>query len=822
MRPQVGTLGPMGRLRVDRCAGWRPVLALLATLAGIGAAGGTAAAAVLKAEAVLPPGESGYVSGAGVADGTGSPHLTDQTDLFKSFQLRPFGFDQPGQSESPRPGVKITRDTYGVPRIDASSDTGAWWGVGYAAAQDRLFQMELFRRAGAGTLSEILGSTYLDDDLIARRDYYTDSEVDAMVAKVPAELQQRLIAYRDGINAYIAYLHTHPDQTPGEFTALGVPLRDWTVRDSARIGILLARTVPSGDGNELENAQVLEKIGPDNFDYLHPVRTKGRLPTIPKGEGKFKAQPGRTRRDERAGYKRTQRYLKTIDVGASGPGTTTVSGGGTGVASALSDSPGADLARILPHGGSFMWAIRDRERKRAYLFNGPQLGFTIPELFWEFELHSPDQDIRGVSAAGIPVVGIGHNGKVGWGFTLGLSDEDDLFAVRTAGSDDSYTFKGKTEQMSCRDETFNYKTPPTGLPGLIDDPGLPAGSTTQRICRTSQGPVQFRGDGVAYARRYAIWGRELETIVGLTELNDAKNIKAVDKSMDDVSWNENVIAADSRGRIGYWHPGLQPLRSKRWDERLPFPGDGRAEWRGLLPPDKRPQLVNPKRDWLASWNNPPSIGWTNGDGPARERLAGNLHRVRLLRSLVSKVARRPSYARSRSIELTSGQTAQQFPFANRKRLRKARKRSDGTAAETISALLAWDGNYTRTDGNGTIAPGVSIWESFKDELETRMLARHGGDAARPLTGETSTSHEYDITNGEAIAMRALGPKGYARAARATATKLADRFETRDVSAWRAPRLMYDVASQGAASAPELPFFDRGTWSQSLELGKPGG
>ena len=122
------------------------------------------------------------------------------------------------------------------------------------------------------------------------------------------------------------------------------------------------------------------------------------------------------------------------------------------------------------------------------------------------------------------------------------------------------------------------------------------------------GPVQARGDGVAYARRYAIWNRELETIVGLSELNDAKTIKDVDAAMDDVSWNENVIATDSRGRIGYWHPGLHQLRPRRWDERLPYPGDGRAEWHGLLAPDERPQVVNPKRGWVANWNNPPSAG----------------------------------------------------------------------------------------------------------------------------------------------------------------------------------------------------------------------
>ena len=75
------------------------------------------------------------------------------------------------------------------------------------------------------------------------------------------------------------------------------------------------------------------------------------------------------------------------------------------------------------------------------------------------------------------------------------------------------------------------------------------------------------------------------------------------------------MAADDVGNIGYWNPGLMPVRSKRWDERLPFPGTGGAEWKGLLPPDDRPQVINPSQGWLANWNNPPSFGSTNGDGP---------------------------------------------------------------------------------------------------------------------------------------------------------------------------------------------------------------
>lgn len=797
----------------------RSLAGAVAAAASCLAVAAPASAEVLEAEAVLPPGQSGYVSIPGVATGTGSPHLTDQNQLFIDFELRPFGFDQPAvTTEFPAPGVRIDRDEFGIPSINAASDRDAWFGVGYAAAQDRLFELELFRRAGSGRLAEILGSTYLDDDLIARRDYYTDAEVDAMVARIPAELQDRLVAYRDGINAYNDYLDTHPDQVPGEFVALGVPRTDWTVRDSARVGILLARTVPSGDGNELENAQALAKIGARSFDRILPVRSPGALETIPGSEGTFPSQPGRSLSDERKGFKRSRKFLKGIDVlGAEGPGTATTGGQAEAFSSEGGEEPGADLARILPGGGSFMWAISDRKRKRGYLFNGPQLGFAIPELFFEFELHSPEQDIRGVSAAGLPLVGIGHNNDVAWGFTSGLSDEDDLFAVRTQG-DEAYEFKGETKQMDCRDEVFAFNTPPTSIPDLVEDPGLPSGSVTERICRTTQGPVQFRGDGVAYARRYAIWNRELETLTGLTALNDARNIGDVDRAMEQVTWNENVMATDSKGKIGFWHPGLHPLKPKRWDERLPFPGNGSGEWRGLLPEKKRPQVTNPKRNWLTNWNNVPSVGWTNGDAPARERTNGDFHRVRLLQALVRRAAKKPSYARSRNIELTSGTTAQQFPFADRGKLRGARKRAKGAGAATIAELLRWDGNYARTADDGTIDPGVSIWEEFKTQIEAIAL-RPLGDGAEPLAGGTSTSHEYDMTPGEALGLRTLGARGYARAAKATAKELTTRFGSDDPDAWRAPRLMYEVVAQGAGSPPDLPFFDRGTWSQSLAMGQ---
>ena len=782
--------------------------AIAATLA----ASPLASAKILQAKDVLPPGQSGYVSITGVVSGTGSPHLTDQVDLYADFRYKDHTYDQPGETATPRPGVRITRDAYGVPAIRADSDYNAWWGVGYAVAEDRLFELELFRRATSGRLAEILGSGYLDDDLIARRDYYTDAEVASMVERIPTALRRRGEAYRDGINAYIDYVSgVGALELPGEFVALGaLPIDEWTLADSARIGVFLARTVPSGNGGELANALALADTGPRGFELLHPVRTPGRRTTIPRSEGAFPAQPGRTRADERAGFRNTLRFLRSVDLGSA-----------TNTAALLptrSASPGRDLERLLPTGGSFMWAIRDQRRDRADLFNGPQLGWQIPELFVEFELHSPAQpNLRGVSAPGIPVMGIGHNGHIAWGLTSGLSDEDDLYAERLTGPE-TYRFKGRERRMQCRDEVFTWNTPATDLPDLITNPGLPSGSTTERICRTVHGPVQYTGDGIALARRYAIWGRELESIVGIARLNDARSVREVDRAMREVTWNENVIAADSGGNIGYWHPGLHPLRPRRWDERLPYPGDGRAEWRGLLPRSRTPHVINPAQGWLTNWNNPPSVGWTNGDGPARERLAGPYHRVRILQRLVARAARRPSYERSSAIVRTSGTTAQQLPFIDRELVRRATRLVGRPGRDVLELLLEWDGDYNRTDAAGTVHAGVAIWEEFKDRLEA-ILLRPFGEGARELAGGTGSSHQFDISNGEAAALRLLGPSAHARAAKATAAALTDRFDTPVARAWREPRRMVEVGAQGAGSSPDLPYYDRGTWEQSVAVGR---
>ena len=582
-------------------------------------------AGVKRAETILPPGQSGHVPKSGT-----NPHLTDQLALYESFVYKPAGFDLPGTSETPFAGVTIRRDAFGVPNVRAGSDRDLWKGVGYAVAQDRLVQLELFRRATQGRLAEVLGDSRLESDILARRDYYTPRELRRMINRLPAELRARFDAYAEGVNAWIAKIAADPSLQPLEFAALQLTPAPWRPVDSASIGVQLARTIPSSDGTELENWEALRKLGAKRFARLLPLRRKDQVATIPAADGRFPSTPGRTRKDERIGYKRSRKFLRGLRA----------------------PKAAATASTALFRGGSNAWAVRG-SGSRSWLFHGPQLGFEIPEQLAELEVHRPGLDARGVTPPGLPLVGIGRNDHIAWAMTSSLSDDDDLYAERLKGRE-RYRFKGRVRKMKCRTETFK-------VAGKSD--------VKRRLCRTLHGPVQARsGKKTAWARKYSTWRHEMDTLVGLAQLNEADTVQQARRALAKVSWTENTTVADDQGNIGFFAGGRLPNKPKRWDERLPFPGTGKAEWRGLLKVKQRPHVINPSQGWLANWNNMPSVGWTVGDASATERVNGRLHRDALL-------AREVAQGRGRA-ELRRGEG------------RRPRRRHDGAAARAARRAAA--------------------------------------------------------------------------------------------------------------------------------------
>jgi len=802
---------------------WMVALALAVALADAG----SASARVVSAQSILPPGESGFVSVSGLLRGTGSPHLYDQQSLFIAFRRIGDLVGQRGQSEIPRSGVRIVRDAYGVPSVSAPTDALLWWGVGYATAEDRLFQLEVFRRGATGHLAEILGKSYLDTDIETRRDFYTPAELSAMAARLPRELLTRYRAYRDGINAWIARVLAEPALEPGEFVATADKPTPFSVDDLLAVGVELARTTPNGDGNEIPNARAIDALGSARFDRLLPLRIPGQISSIPASDGLFRSVPGRTPAQEQAALLRSARFVRGLPLPrgvqpAGAPGDPGAAGdvgpAGGNAAAAFSVSPGAGASAPIRVGGSYAIAVRDPRHTRALLFSGPELGFQAPSQLYEIEVHRPGLDARGVTIPGAPIVGIGHNAHVAWGLTSGLSATNALYAeqlLRVGG--ERYRYRGRLLTMSCRSERFAYRTPSAAV--LRGSPNR-SGTVTERLCRTIHGPVQARAGHVAYARRYATWKQELGTIVGLAALDEARNIGDVDRAAAKVTWNENIIAADDRENIGYWHPGLLPIRPVGWDERLPYPGTGEAEWRGFLTVAQRPHVIDPRQGWLTNWNTLPSQGWTTGNDPAPERVAGPWFRDALLRQLTVAllVRRTPTFAGLAAVVHAAGTTAQQRPLATGD-LRRALRGARGHARLVLATILAWNGSYSQTDRRGTVEPGVAAWQAFKASAQALAVARLGRGAQIVGGGGPNAEHVFDVSLGQAYALRTLGTGGWRTAAAMAYRALVRRWGSGDPARWRAPRTLADQSQIGAEQPPPMPFFDRGSWEQLVELGR---
>jgi hypothetical protein len=134
----------------------------------------------------------------------------------------------------------------------------------------------------------------------------------------------------------------------------------------------------------------------------------------------------------------------------------------------------------------------------------------------------------------------------------------------------------------------------------------------------------------------------------------------------------------------------------------------------------------------------------------------------------------------------------------------------------LKTLVSWDGSYARQNSAGTVSPGVATWQEFKRQIQDVALGPMGPGALQ-VDGDNAEYHFFDASNGPTFGLRTLGEDGYRRAAAATFAVLAQRFGTSDPAKWREPRHMYPWTIQGAGSPPPLPFFERGTYEQLVDV-----
>lgn len=500
-------------------------------------------------------------------------------------------WSEPGTATGP-PNALIYRDEYGVPHVYANNSYDLFYAVGYVTAQDRLFQLETYRRAGKGTLAEVLGPDYLEDDKLIRQEFYSSQERQAQFQALDPEYQMILEAYRDGINAWIAQVRADPTKLPFEYAAVGLQPADWTIDDSvALIQLMVRRFGEAGGvgGNELDDQELyqhlLDTYGPLtggaifndvvwNNDPAAPVT----IPAIATDTARAVSPPQLARRVDASVLREAgQRFARVKAHLAE-----------LGVPTKL---------------GSYAWAVDGQKSELGVpmLVGGPQMGYSVPHIAHEIGIHGAGFDAVGMAFAGAPAVLIGTNEDLAWTSTSGIGDQVDIYIeFLNPANPHQYWYNGAWRDMESRVETINVAG---------------ADPVELTVYRTVHGPV-FAWDlanNTAMSQRRSHWNQELNTWAAFIEFDRARNVADFARGVDMIVTSHNFIYADRAGNIAYWQGGRQPIRPRGYDPRLPLPGNGQAEWEGILPREQMPFVQNPAQGYLANWNNKPRADWDNGD-----------------------------------------------------------------------------------------------------------------------------------------------------------------------------------------------------------------
>ncbi len=478
--------------------------------------------------------------------------------------------------------VSIHRDDYGVPHIYGDTETGIFYAQGFAVAQDRLYQMEINRRAGLGRLAEMFGPAYVSLDRNTRKLYYTEAERQAQIESLPQSFRDMADAYVAGINAYLDSMEVDP----GTYRPL--PLASWVVEPWTTDHVVATtqyymRQFGEFGGQELQRLAELENNGQAWFDANRPINDPTAPTTIPD-RGRGPAVPGRDWSGQRVS-------LETI-------------------ARISEEQSRIDELKVAlglpPKFGSFAVQITTEKSLsgNVLLLGCPQMGTPTQaetNTIHELELLCPTYHMGGMTVAGVPGVIIGHNGFLTWTLTSGISDNTDVYIETTQTQAlDFYWHNDAWVPFEAIADT------------VFDNSGTPY---PFEITRTVHGPVYSTnlGEYQAFTKKMTFWNNELEMGAALYDMCTARSQSQFEAALGQISMSFNVFYAGRNGHIKYWHAGWYQDRTDGIDPRLPHNGDGTEEWGGLRDFADLPVAENPAQGYFVNWNNKPVVWWDNGD-----------------------------------------------------------------------------------------------------------------------------------------------------------------------------------------------------------------
>jgi penicillin amidase len=470
--------------------------------------------------------------------------------------------------------VKVTRDVHGVPTIEAATLEDLFLAQGYVTAQDRLWQMDVMRRFGAGELSEILGKDTLKIDREQRIVGLRAAARNSLQTASPRD-RSYFDAYARGVNAFI---ESHRNSLPIEFHILKYRPKPWQAEDSIVIANQMVKDLNYfGFGDMLAREKILAKLGPELTADLYVNRSwHDRPPTVMREDLNDQENQGDSNDDD--------------DDDDDGPDNSVTQ----------QRSAGTDIwTQHAPEAvnGSNDWVISGAHTTtgKPLLSDDMHLGHQMPNLWYEAHLQcvnrcvtpSGNLDVAGVTLPGMPYVIVGHNQRIAWGFTNVGPTVADAF-IETFNAQGAYQTPQGWQPPEHRTEVIHVK-------GQSD--------LTLDVKITRHGPIVtdiLPGETRQIALRWTLYdGLHMPFF----DVDGAQNWEEFRKAFSQLDApGQNVVYADVDGNIGYQTTGHVPIRAKG-DGSLPVSGaDDAHEWTGYIPFDKLPSIYNPASGVIATAN----------------------------------------------------------------------------------------------------------------------------------------------------------------------------------------------------------------------------
>jgi len=512
--------------------------------------------------------------------------------------------------------VTVERDLWGIPHVRAGSLPDMVEAQGYVMAQDRLFQMDLLRRVARGQLSEIVGAAAIPLDKQFRLLRFGPA-AERDVTLLDEESRTAMEAYARGVNKFI---EQHQNKLPVEFTLLKYKPQPWQPSDSLAIAGYMYQTLTNQWEDEIDRAQVTARAGAIRAKELYSQEAALDHYVVgdPDRPGDGAQRSGKDPDDEDDDDDMTQDSVLKANAAAPRGGSNGMEKPARSRADTTSTASGAadfaDLTsaltpeivewvgesrRDIRHAlGSNNWVVSGDHTAtgKPLLANDTHLELTVPPIWYQMHLTCPGWNVKGFTLPGAPLLVIGHNDRIAWGFTNnGASVQDLYIETFNPAQPDEYKVNGKWVKAQVVDEVIQVKN------GTMDT-GKSYSDEHLRVVVTRHGPIMRQIGNTGYALRWTATepGGLANTYTWLGKAQNWKEFREILKSV----WGpaQNAVYADVNGNIGYLMAARVPIRKKGHGE-VPVPGDTDLyEWKGYIPFEQLPQSLNPEEGLIVTAN----------------------------------------------------------------------------------------------------------------------------------------------------------------------------------------------------------------------------